>query len=242
MSKAKLRASLSLWRRREEFRKDRHSRWQKRIERIRAAGGRPGQQLYDQRDKWSRLLEEARGMVARRERQLRELQAPPIIVAAQLGLTFQWVFGDKGNVFRGAWHYTAGHRSKDKKALIAEMRADHSYHKGLGWGGLSYEAMIADDGTIGFGNPVRRKSAAVASSNTGMVNICCPGTTGNDLTEAQGRSVAWLKRNWHTSKVPKAHRLPKPASSLGWKGHREWPLQSTACPGQMLDDFKRAWK
>jgi hypothetical protein len=242
MSRTALRASLRLWRAREAFRKSRHEEAQKALDRAREQDIHPRQPLVDRRDKWSKLLEEARGMVERRERQLRDLSAPPMITAAQLGLDFQWVFGGKGPISRGAWHYTAGHRSSNRTELAAEMRADHRYHKSQGWGGLSYEAMVADDGTIGFGNPMGRKSAAVAGTNTGMVNICCPGTTGNNLTEAQERSVRWLKHNWHTSKVPKAHRLPRPASSFGWKGHKEYAGQSTACPDKMLDDYKRAWR
>jgi hypothetical protein len=167
---------------------------------------------------------------------------PKMITAAQLGLTFQFVFGQKGTVFRGAGHYTAGRRAANATELAAEMRADHRFHKDKGWGGLSYEAMVADDGTIGFGNPMTRKSAAVASTNTGMVNICCPGTTGDRMTAAQKASVRWLMKNWHTTAVPAAHRLPLPARSIGWKGHSSYPGQSTACPGVMNEDYKEIWK
>ena len=163
---------------------------------------------------------------------------PKFITAAQLGLSFQDVFGPKGNVVRGAGHYTAGHRAANAADLANEMRNDHRFHKGKGWGGLSYEVMVADDGTIGFGNPMRRKSAAVASTNTGMVIICCPGTTGDRMTAKQKASVKWLMDNWHTNAVPPAHRLPKKARSFGWKGHHEYPSQSTACPGVMLNDYK----
>jgi hypothetical protein len=166
---------------------------------------------------------------------------PKFITAAQLGLTFQSVFGSKGTITRGAGHYTAGARASNASELAAEMRSDHRFHKGKGWGGLSYEAMVADDGTVGFGNPISRKSAAVASNNTGMVSICCPGTTGDRMTAAQKASVTWLMNNWHTAAVPAAHRLPKPARSFGWDGHRFYPGQSTACPGVMINDYREIW-
>jgi hypothetical protein len=121
------------------------------------------------------------------------------------------------------------------------MRSDHQFHKGKCWGGLSYEAMVADDGTIGLGNPIGRKSAAVASTNTGMVNICCPWTTGDRMTAAQKASVRWLMDNWHTTAVPAVHRLPLPARSIGWKGHRYYPQQSTECPGVMINDYQEIW-
>jgi hypothetical protein len=167
---------------------------------------------------------------------------PKFITAAQVGLSFQNVFGSKGVVFRGAGHYTAGRRVPNATELVKEMRSDHAFHKSEGWGGLAYEAMVADDGTIGFGNPMSRKGAAVASTNTGMVNICCPGTTGDRMTPAQKASVRWLMDNWHTKAIPSVHRLPQPARQLGWKGHRFYPGQSTACPGVMIDDYKEIWK
>lgn len=189
-----------------------------------------------------RRLRDEEKIVEKRNRQIAAARAakrrPPIITAAQLGLTFQDVFGAKGPVYRGAGHYTAGPRARDAAALKNEMLNDHAYHKSKGWGGLSYETMIADDGTIGFGNPMNRKAAAVALNNTGMVGICVPGTTGDRMTDAQKRSIRWLLDNWHTNKVPSAHRLPRPARELDWRPHRSWPSQSTACPGEMIQDYK----
>jgi N-acetylmuramoyl-L-alanine amidase-like protein len=195
----------------------------------------PGLRTDEQKQRGQRRIANMR-----KQRQERDTQ-PKFVTAAGLGLTFQYVFGTKGNVVRGAGHYTAGRRASNASELAAEMRSDHRFHKAKGWGGLSYEAMVADDGTIGFGNPMNRKSAAVASMNTGMVNICCPGTTGHRMTAAQKKSVKWLMNNWHTSAVPAAHRLPKPARSFGWKGHRFYPGQSTACPGVMINDYKEVW-
>jgi hypothetical protein len=167
---------------------------------------------------------------------------PAFITAAQIGLSFQNVFGPKGAVTRGAGHYTAGRRVPNATELAKEMRSDHTFHKGKGWGGLAYEAMVADDGTIGFGNPMTRKSAAVMANNTGMVSICCPGTTGDRMTAAQKASVRWLMDNWHTAAVPLVHRLPRPAREFGWNGHKFYPGQSTDCPGVMIEDYREIWK
>jgi hypothetical protein len=57
------------------------------------------------------------------------------------------------------------------------------------------------------------------------------------MTEAQKRTIRWLFKYAHTSKLPAAHRLPKAAGLLEWRGHKEWPSQSTACPGAMLPDY-----
>jgi hypothetical protein len=227
MSLAQLRASLALWRRRHVYR-------QRKLDIAHAKNDAAGIA------KWERLRREAADMIHRRLNQIEaKTGKPKIITSRQLGLTFQYVFGSKGPVHRGTGHYTAGHRSSNAIELAAEMRSDHAYHKGKGWGGLSYEVMIADDGTIGFGNPVDRKGAAVASQNSGMLNICCPGTTGDKISAGQKRSIEWLRANWHTSAVPSAYRAPKPMHELTWHGHKEWPLQSTACPGDMLSDYHK---
>lgn len=228
MNLAQIKASRALWLRRETHRKAKHTA---------ATKAHDGPAI----DKWGALLREARAEIARRDRQVSAQSGPRIITSHQLGLRFQYVWGTKGPIHRGAGHYTAGHRCRDAAALATEMRNDHRFHAGKGWGGLSYEVMVADDGTIGFGNPINRKSAAVASNNTGMVNICCPGSTGDRMTSEQRASVRWLMANWHTAKVPAAYRLPKPARSLTWKPHNKWPSQSTACPGVMAQDYEGIW-
>lgn len=182
-----------------------------------------------------------RDQYRKRLKRLRARRKPSIVTSAQLGLRFQYVFGSKGQPYRGAGHYTAGRRCATRAELISEMRNIHAYHAGKGWGGGSYEALIADDGTIGLLNPTDRMSAGVAAQNTGMANVCIPATTGHRMTEAQERAVRWLFDNWHTRKVPKAHRLPNPARSFRWLGHKEHPGQATACPGDLLIDYRRIW-
>ena len=229
MNLSQLKKSERDWKRKHTYR-------QARLRVARAANRR------ERIDHWTKLRDEASWYLRRRREQIREHTAtPPIVTSAQLGLKFQYVFGTKGHVNRGAWHYTAGARRANRNALVDEMRSDHAYHISKGWGGGSYEAMIADDGTIGFLNPVARKSAGVAGHNSGLVNICCPGTTGDRLSDAQKRSLQWLRDNWHTTKVPTAYRLPRSARSLSWRGHNEYPGNPTGCPGAMLADYKRTW-
>jgi hypothetical protein len=227
MSPKQLKASRALWMGRERAAKRAHTRAVARDDK--AAIKKHGDQLR-----------KARSLIARRDAQLNVL-APRIITSASLGLKFQYVWGTKGPLWRGAGHYTAGPRAANATELVVEMRKDHAFHCAKGWGGLSYEVMVADDGTIGLGNPVSRKSAAVAGQNSGLVNVCCPGSTGDRMTPAQKRSVRWYLANAHTSKVPKAYRLPRPAGGLRWLVHRDWPQQSTACPGVMSADYKELW-
>jgi lysozyme len=63
-SRAFVKASLALWRRREAYRKRRHDHWQRLVDHTRSASN------VARRNHWSRLLEQARRKVALRERQL----------------------------------------------------------------------------------------------------------------------------------------------------------------------------
>jgi hypothetical protein len=226
LTREQLEASLALWERREAAAHRNHQSAAKR-------GDTKWESTWIQRERDAEIL------VARRRKQLADAggSKPPMFTSTSLGLSFQWVWGSKGTPFRVAGHYTAGARSKDMAALKHEMVKDHAFHKGKGWGGVSYECMIADDGTIGLGNPMGRLSAAVASNNTGMVSICCPGTTGDRMTAAQVESAKWYLNNAHTTAVPPAYRSPTDLSKLPLRGHKEYPGQSTACPGDMLPQY-----
>lgn len=209
----------------------RRAKWVSTLNRRRRAyaKAKPGQ-----RDHLHAQIDEAKRAIRQIDADLKKARRsskPRIITARQLGLTFQYVFGGKGRVFNIAGHYTAGHRASGAAELMREARNDHAFHRSKGWGGLSYEWMIADDGTIVCGNPTNRKSAAVALHNTGLVNICMPGTTGDKPTEAQARSLTWLLANAHTSAMPAAHRSPVDLRLIWLRGHRQFPDQSTACPG-----------
>ena len=69
-SRAFLRASLALWRRRETARKRLHAKAQQELDEARARDEHPRQMLVDRRDLRSRQLTEARDMIDRREHQL----------------------------------------------------------------------------------------------------------------------------------------------------------------------------
>jgi hypothetical protein len=188
---------------------------------------------------WIEKEREAEKMIDTRRRQIERLGTwrPRIVTSGQLGLKFQYLWGAKGTPKKLAGHYTAGHRAKDFEALKREMRDDHAYHMSINFGGLSYEAMIADDGSLGLGNPMNRLSAGVKGQNSNLVNICCPGTTGMRMTEAQIRTALWYLRNAHTKAIPAPYRSPVKLNGLSLKGHNQFPGQSTACPGAMQKDY-----
>lgn len=158
-----------------------------------------------------------------------QIGAAPRIIRMPAGTRFTYPWGTDVAPTMVVGHYTAGPRAKDAAALRVEAERDHHAHAAKGWGGLSYDFMIADDGTILLGNPANRKSAAVASHNTGIVNVCFPGTTGDRPTPEQAASYRWLLANAHTDAIPATHRCPRYMRTLPKVGHND--LNSTACPG-----------
>jgi hypothetical protein len=224
MSRAQLKASRALWRRREAFRKGRHTAALATHDDGRVA-------------KWGGLLRDARTQIARRDAQIAAKSGPRIITAAQLGLTFQWVFGDVGELTRVYGHYTGGPRAKTREALIATARSVHAQHKNQGWGGCSYAVMIGDDGTLILMNPIGRKAAGVAGHNTGSVHVNVPGTTGDVMTDKAEKTLRWYVENAHTRRVPKAHRAPVSLRSLDGRVHSD--DNATACPGSYTSSYRR---
>lgn len=226
MTVEQITASLRLWEARE-------ARAHKNHQAARARGD------HARERHWIAYERKAEEMIDRRRKQLEaagKAWRPPIIRLPDA--TFEYVFGAKGGAHRSAGHYTAGRRCKDASELLHEARLDHAFHKSRGWGGLSYEWMVADDGTLLLGNPTDRKGAAVAGQNTGMVNVCMPATTGDRPTPAQQRTLRWLVANAHTSALPKRHRSPVDLRTVPMKGHKDYPGQSTACPGLFIDLYR----
>ena len=175
----------------------------------------------------------------RRARKVREAGRPKAIVtAAQLGLQFQWVFGPLGTPWRSTGHYTAGERAKDLEEGIKVARQVHAQHVAQGWGGCSYFWMIPDDGSLLCLNPIGRKSAHVAGNNSGNVAFNCPGTTGDEPTQAQIATFRWLLANAHTRKMPRAHRSPVDLRTLPRYVHSD--LNPTGCPGSYKPMYKEA--
>lgn len=165
------------------------------------------------------------------------LQAPRIITAAQIGLSFQWVWGPKLPVRYFGEHYSGDAPARNADELIAKARSYHATHRSRGWGGLSYE-YLAGPGVIVCGNPTGRLSAAVAAFNSHMTGVCVPGSTGDRLDDGTAATLAWLRDHAHTSKFPAAHRMPRPIRDLDCRGHKQFPGQSTDCPGLYLSRYQ----
>lgn len=165
------------------------------------------------------------------------MAAPRIITAAQIGLSFQYIWGRKLPVAYFGEHYSGDSPARTADELIAKARSYHATHRGRGWGGLSYEYLVAP-GVIVCGNPTDRLSAAVAAFNSRMTGVCVPGTTGDRIDAGTAATLRWLRDNAHTTKLPSAHRMPRPIRELDCRGHQNFPGQSTSCPGDYLPTYE----
>lgn len=189
-----------------------------------------------------RYQRKVRARAALLRRAIRRANARPrIVTAEQLGCRFAYVWGTKGTVFRFAGHYSGGPKATSIDDTIAKARSFHAFHLSLGWGGCSYEYVVGP-GVIVAMNPTDRKSAAVAANNTGMAGVCVPGTTGDRIDPVTRRTLEWLIENAHTSRMPRAHRMPRPIRDLDCRGHNEFPGQSTSCPGEYLPTYKELFR
>lgn len=219
MSRAQLIASRALWRRREAFRKSRHTAALNR-------GDEAGVK------KWGDLLREARANVAKRTAQIAEKSGPRIITAAQLGLTFQNLFGGLGAEMHVSGHYSAGARARDAAQGRDRAQSFHAQHRSQNWGGAGYHYLISDDGTLFCLRPTHLKGAHVGGHNSNNIGVNMPGTTGDKPTDAQRRTYRWLLDNAHTRALPAAHRTDRKLRAARLHGHNSWSgHQSNGCPG-----------
>ena len=158
---------------------------------------------------------------------------PTVVTAAKIGLHFVDVgFGALGPEEFVTGHHTAGPKDKGLADGIRLARQYHGEHKAKGWGGIGYHYMILRNGTILCLRPVVMKGAHVGLHNSENVGVVFNGTTGDRPTLRQMRSLRWLLRNAHTTKMPRAHRTDRPLSKARRRGHNDWPgHQTNACPG-----------
>ncbi len=109
-----------------------------------------------------------------------------------------------------------------------------AYHVGKGWPGIGYHFLVEPDGAIFQVNRLETVAYHVYKQNAYTVGICTEGSFVGGLIptpkqiEALGNLVAWLTQ-----------KLNIPLKQV-W-GHKEYPENATACPG---DDWLKGkkWK
>lgn len=114
----------------------------------------------------------------------------------------------------------------------ARVRQMQNYHMDSnGWCDIGYHFIISQSGKIYQGrDDERRTGAHVGGQNTGNVGISFIGDYTSDQppqaqVDAAVRLLSWIKQTYN---------IPWTRDNV--KGHRQWPGQSTSCPGDNLLD------
>lgn len=161
-------------------------------------------------------------------RSLSQAVAPSSLVTSRAGWGATNPNKICGNViapYRMAIHHTAVPSSDGN--LYATMRGMQNYHmNNNGWCDIGYHFVVAQSGEILQGRSrTNRPGAHVGNQNAGNVGISLIGNYSSanppqiQVNQA-GAIVRWVHH---------AHDVPLNRTAI--KGHREWPGQTTSCPG-----------
>lgn len=198
--------------------------WRKRVQYLRRKVRRTGAQ----KDKDA--LARAEAALAK----IRAGRAPRIITAAQAGINSRGRFGPLGPETRATIHYTAGPVDQTVNHALQLDRQYAAYHRQIFGDTIAYHFNICRDGTIICLRSTYSKGAHTAQTNSNNVGVMFHGTTGDKPSKAQAASLRWLAANAHTKAMPATHRCDRDLRRAEWRGHKQWPNQSTACPGEFL--------
>ncbi len=125
-------------------------------------------------------------------------------------------------------HHTASPNNGPDAA--ARMRQIQAFHiDGRGWCDIGYHFVVSQAGDIYQGrSDERRPGAHVGGQNSGNVGVCLMGHYDDQVPpEAQIDGAVRIVR-W----VTQTYGIDRDRDTI--RGHREWPGQSTACPGRNL--------
>ncbi len=158
--------------------------------------------------------------------------APSDLVVGREG----WGARDPGKIcgsvvepYRVSVHHTAS-PADDGGDAAARMRQMQAFHMDSnGWCDIGYHFVVAQSGVIYQGrSDEQRPGAHVGNQNAGNIGISFIGNfSEQEFGEVQMESGARLMR-W----IKDTYEIPWDRESV--RGHREWPGQATACPGEDL--------
>lgn len=136
------------------------------------------------------------------------------------------ICGDVVSPYRMSVHHTAS-PADDGGDPAVRMRQIQAFHiDSRGWCDIGYHFVVSQSGLIFQGrSDETRPGAHVGNQNSGNVGICLIGNfeeqrVGEVQFDAAARIMGWVGRTYG---IPFERRVIK--------GHREWPGQQTACPG-----------
>ena len=136
---------------------------------------------------------------------------------------------ETGDPYRVSIHHTASPRDDGGDPAL-RMREMQAYHMDIrGWCDLGYHFVVAQSGALFEGRRDERRPAAhVGGENAGNIGISLIGNFEEQEVGALQFNALIRILSW----VVDTYDIPLDRGVI--RGHREWPEQSTACPGQTL--------
>lgn len=166
-----------------------------------------------------------------------DLAAIGVISRAQWGADATTCTSTEDNWYRMAIHHTAGSQTYGGTVQGA-VQALQAYSLGTGeYCDIPYQFLVGYDGSLWEGRPYDYYSGATGGGNNdGNIAISFLGcyhpsgcATSHAVTEEMMAGGQLLVQT-----LVAKHGIPSNSDSI--RGHRDWPGNSTACPGQWLYD------
>jgi uncharacterized protein (TIGR03382 family) len=134
--------------------------------------------------------------------------------------------------YRMAIHHTAGPQTRN--GTVAEvLRALQAYEQDSGeYCDLPYQFMVGHDGSLYEGRPLNLYSGATGGNNDGNIAVCfvgCYHPTPDCPTSHPTKDEMIAGAHLLVQTLVRLHDIPANEDRI--KGHRDWPGNSTLCPG-----------
>ena len=165
------------------------------------------------------------------------LQRIGVVSRSEWGARSTQCTSPENDWYRMAIHHTAGPQTSGG-SVAAVLRSLQAYEQDAGeYCDLPYQFMVGFDGSVYEGRPLTLYSGATGGGNNdGNLAVCfvgcyhpsgCPGGVSHQATDEMFAGAHLLIQT-----LTRVHDIPTTSDAI--RGHRDWPGNSTACPGDYV--------
>lgn len=167
-----------------------------------------------------------------------ELVAIGVVSRAGWGAADTTCTSTEDDWYRMAIHHTAGTQTYGGSVQGAVQVLQSYSMSGGEYCDIPYQFLVGYDGSLWEGRPYGYYSGATGDNNDGNIAVCflgcyhpsdCPNGAGDAVTEAMVDGGQLLVQT-----LAGLHAISSDSDAI--RGHRDWPGNSTACPGDWLYD------